>query len=290
MAIYTDQTRALITSEFKKALSNPWFVICVGVACTFAIAQAATVIPQALEQMPTKIYARYTILTPYSCFCQWLPVKQSSISEVFFLTMPLLATIPYSRSLFLENKAGYCNQIYIRIPRKMYLGTKLFVSFCTGALIGIIPLVLNMIILACFLPAYLPEIYEVLYIGINSENYFSFLFYTYPILYVTAYTLLSGLIYGVWATFIQSLALVATNQIVLVAFPFVSMYLLNFIARRVYLFMGGIKGMGLSILNVPYSAGPFDQCPPLLFISLLGFFIVLTALNTFFMSKGAVLQ
>ena len=77
-------------------------------------------------------------------------------TTVFYFILPLAAALPFSFSLLDENRNGYLRQMSLKKGQQRYYLAKYLVTFCSGFLLAVIPLVINIIITACYIPAYTP--------------------------------------------------------------------------------------------------------------------------------------
>lgn len=211
--------RALIKLELTKALRNPWFAIALVVSCGIALASAAETSRRALEQMELKGHGSYEwiMLSAQGSYGNWLLTAEGIAKELFFLLVPLLAIVPYAWSLRSEMVDGSLGQLYARCRRSRYLKAKAFATFCTGFLIVALPLALNFLTLSCLVPAYTPEVFDNLALGISPRDAFSGLFFGHPLVYVLVNTLVDGLLCGTWATCVLAVSSLVDNRVVLLA-------------------------------------------------------------------------
>lgn len=86
-------------------------------------------------------------------------------TTIFYFILPLAATLPFSFSLSDESKSGYLRQMTLKKGQMRYYFAKYIVTFTSGFLLAAIPLLINVIITACYIPAYKPDPLEQLYSG-----------------------------------------------------------------------------------------------------------------------------
>lgn len=84
-------------------------------------------------------------------------------TTIFYFILPLAATLPFSFSLSDESKSGYLRQMTLKKGQMRYYFAKYIVTFTSGFLLAAIPLLINVIITACYIPAYKPDPLEQLY-------------------------------------------------------------------------------------------------------------------------------
>ena len=186
-----------------------------------------------------------------SLYCKWLggDAGQFTTATFYFLVF-LVCTVPFSWSLVSEKQSGYEIHMVLSAGKPAYYLSKYVASFISGAFVVAVPLLLNFVLSACFVPAFRPEPYADLYYGIPSTYLWGNLFVSYPLLYVFLYLMLAGFMAGMWATVGVSLAFVAKNRFVVMICP----YLLLLFFHVLWSNFAG------SILNV------YVQLSPLYFI------------------------
>lgn len=240
---------SLIHMELDKALRNPWFVIALSIALALATASALGNIFFHLNNGVTTLYEhKYVSPSPDSCFGYWISLDYlQPASTLFFQLLPLLAVIPYAWSYRTELQNGYLNQVVSRTPQGRYLLAKGIATFCSGLLVAVVPLLVNFVLLACFIPAYMPDVTEVLYLAVFPDDTASWLFYNVPVLYVLFFTLVAGVLCGLWATFVFGLSLFVDNRVALIVVPFLATLGLQFVSDRIYFALGGINGPNLGL-------------------------------------------
>ena len=116
-----------------------------------------------IEKFANESYYYHTI---YSCFNMWLPMRGGTdAASLFFTLLPLLALMGYAWSLAADVHSGYIAQLATRAPRPHLYGARYGAVFTSAGLLAVVPLVVNFVVLACFLPAYIPSVVDRMYIG-----------------------------------------------------------------------------------------------------------------------------
>lgn len=72
-------------------------------------------------------------------------------TTIFYFILPLAATLPFSFSLSDESKSGYLRQMTLKKGQMRYYFAKYIVTFTSGFLLAAIPLLINVIITACYM-------------------------------------------------------------------------------------------------------------------------------------------
>lgn len=97
----------------------------------------------------------------------WIGMDFSTwCATAFFFLLPLLAVLPYGSSLHREYKSGYLNLITPQISQKRYFAAKFLASFLSGGAVIVLPMIVNVIFVACTVPMRLPSVLEVIYNGV----------------------------------------------------------------------------------------------------------------------------
>lgn len=231
---------ALVRVELCKAIKNKWFVIAVVLGCLLALVSAVGNILLGLQfeaQNISYMKVTYQELSALSLYHFWIVTDLTQpATDLFFLLVPLLVVLPYSWSLASELKNNSISHSLTRTTPIKYYGAKLFAAFVAGSLSVSIPIVLNFVVCACFLPAYVPQISAVIYLAIAQGTLWSYLFYTTPLLYSALMVLINFLFGGLWAMVVMSLAIFIKNRIALICGPFLVLLFIKFFESRVFSF------------------------------------------------------
>lgn len=89
-------------------------------------------------------------------------------------------------------------QMLVRAGEKSYLTAKFLATFIAGGLAMVVPLIINFMLTALFIPAITPvPTYDTMY-GVFGNSLFSSLYYTQPFAYVAVYMLVDFMFCGAW--------------------------------------------------------------------------------------------
>lgn len=128
---------------------------------------------------------------PVSVFNTWIGGESYSVqSYLFHLLIPILLTIPYLDSLFLDIRSGYVKNIMIRVRKKEYFLAKLIVVLITANLVIIEPLVLNLLLTATVIPSLVPEPTSMTF-SVTANCFMDEIYYTHPYIYIGVYLLIA---------------------------------------------------------------------------------------------------
>lgn len=167
----------------------------------------------------------------------WIGMDFSTwCGTAFFFLLPLLAVLPYGSSLHREYKSGYLNVITQQVSQKRYFAAKFLAAFLSGGVVIILPMIVNIIFVACMVPLRLPSVLEVIYNGVYGFGLWAEVFYTHPVLYILLYLLLDFLFAGAIATVPMALYKLKNQGLVLI-FPFMTLMALHIILSMLYRFI-----------------------------------------------------
>ena len=100
-------------------------------------------------------------------------------SRIFYTVWPVLAALPFGWSYWKEKESGVFDQIVIRAGRKQYLMAKLTAIFISGGLALMIPVTVNLLVVAQLYATVRPDVLA--QVDMVSNGYFlSGLFYSHP--------------------------------------------------------------------------------------------------------------
>lgn len=236
--------------EVGKSLSNRWFFLSLFVGCVFAVLSAMGNIGFYDESLSYALPSLSMIdpevssisLFRFLLFTDYLQYA----TELFYALLPLLAAMPYSWSLAQERRIGYFQTISIRVRPQVYLCFKGAAAFVSGALAVSLPLLVNLVIEACFIPAYPPSPTSAFFTGMYGSMLWSSLFYTDPASYCVLFIALHAGFSGLWATFVLMLGLFVDDGTRLIAGSFVFLYLFQAFEYQI---AAAVTGTGTDYLD-----------------------------------------
>lgn len=236
--------------ELNKAFRNGWFVVALVIGCAFGLGCAALyAIPSVFSTFvpnPDKFYHP----TSQSCFNAWISVDTTSWALLFYQVLPLLCVIPYAWSFASERKDGYISHAYTRVGRGEYFFAKYVSVFLSAGAVAVLPQVLNLVMLACFFPGYVPSIQDANYYApVFWQSIGSILFYNAPLAYVALYMLIDFLLCGAWAGLVLALSLVVRNRVILLTAPYLALLAVQFVNENIFFAIGKVRGFQLSLFE-----------------------------------------
>lgn len=229
--------KTLLKIEIKKALNNKFFYVTIVIATLltmlsaisniFAYMKMQGLINESLELYGEMYYNPF--LPSDSLFTYWIGGETISLYySLFFLLIPIFAAFPYGWSYYMETKKGYIKNVITRTDKKKYYISKYIAVFVAGGLAVLIPLLINFMVVSCFVPARMTSVIYDQYINIPPTNMWSQIAYTHPYLYVFMYMILDYVFSGLIAGLCMTVSLFFKNRVVVVLLPFFLMLGLNF--------------------------------------------------------------
>ncbi|MGG3445045.1 hypothetical protein CN957_02425 [Bacillus cereus] len=176
----------------------------------------------------SKEYGKYMIGTD-SWFNFWIGFDGMKIGAIWYLLIPILASLPYSDSYLIDKQTNYISTMYSKINRFQYMLSKYLVTFFTGGIVIILPFLLNFVYLVTFLPNVLPENQ---YMGpVQYEDPFAFLFYINPILFVLMYLVFIFILSGLYACVSLAFSKIFRNRFIVLLSAFI-LYFMNIVSSE----------------------------------------------------------
>jgi len=157
------------------------------------------------------------MFTPGSTFMHWIGQSTSMETFLYYMILPILATIPFADSFFTDKKGGYIKNVLIRANKKDYYISKYIATFISGGLAVVIPLIVSFLITSMILPSIFPEVTNG---GVFSNSMWSKLFYTNPYIYILGYLIIDFIFSGLIATIALSVSLIAEYRFAVLIAPF----------------------------------------------------------------------
>lgn len=173
----------------------------------------------------------------------WMP-DHGTASRYYYLykiLVPIMAAIPYGASYLQDKKSGLINQLVVRCKGKGgYFAAKLTVTFVSGGMVAVIPLIASLIVGLCAMPWGVP-VYSVGYFGVDGvRGVFGELFYTYPSVYVAVYLVYTFIFFGLLNCLCLFCVYFEENSYAVRLMPFIVYYGSNFIVKDVLGLRGGL--------------------------------------------------
>ena len=225
----------------KAAIIHEWRILChktsyrlilfvMGVFALFAASLYVTEynsfgILDQYSRLENGMFASNPSLAGVTVYNSWLGGRlgYDICATIFYLMLPVVSVLPFSASFLAESKTGYSRSVVTRVSKYKYCLAKYLITFFSGFSVIFLPLLVNFLSVACFIPAYVPDpSYPAfgLY-GVNYGGAFTDLFYKYPLVYSFVYMLIPAVFAGLWATVPMTLSLFVRNKYIVLFFPYI---------------------------------------------------------------------
>jgi hypothetical protein len=157
---------------------------------------------------------------PLSAYNKWLGGECFSLqSSLFYMLIPMACALPYGESWLYDCTSSIGGQEIIRGSQKSLVRTKILVSFLTGAVLAVLPLVFDFALTCTTLPAIIPKVSLGLS-PIGTDALLGELFYAHPLGYTLIYIGINGLFFGLLNTFSLVSRLFTRNRYMAVLAPY----------------------------------------------------------------------
>ena len=227
--------------ELRKAFGNKLFLLTLVVGIVIASISANQNIQLYLDAVAHNAYRKeitdvlfnpmYPAFSPYT---YWIGGDyQYPMTSLFYLLLPLMASLAFGWSFFMEKKSGYIKNVVTRTKKIHYFLAIYIAVFLSGGAVIAIPLVINFLTVACFIPAYQPDIYYSIYYSMGY-HFLSELFYSSPLVYVIYVMALDFVFSGLIATASLTLTFFVRNRFAVVLLPFLLLLGIQYIQDTLY--------------------------------------------------------
>ncbi len=191
--------RRLLKSELNRSIWNRNMLLALSIGVGIGIWHVCqVVIPLSKLLMSSLNYKNSVDYCPQSLFYSWLGGNTYPMqSYLYFLILPILASLPYGSSFFEDRKSGYIKSIYIRADKRKYLFSKYIAVFVSGGIAVVLPLIVNLAVSGLFLPDLIPESYG--NATLNPTSFLYKLYYTHPWRYIVVFLVIDFIFAGLFA-------------------------------------------------------------------------------------------
>lgn len=212
----TKSGRGLYFSMFIRKWKSPFYVTTFLVLLGIAIYQGITVL------INGKTMTNYGI--PVSLYISWIGSQlNDKLTYWYFFVGPFVAVSYYVVSFARDRRKGYWIQESIPVGRRKTAIIKGAHVFFGSAAAFVIPLLANLVMVAVFRPALLPE--PLIAIGPSPSFWGCTLYYCHPLVYNIFYILFDGMYVGMLALFGCMLSRIIRNGAASVGILFGLFYL-----------------------------------------------------------------
>lgn len=227
--------------EMVRAFRNKWLYISTGIGVMIGL----------LDLM--LFYHMYETDGSTSLTQAWIGTNyQFAYNQLYYILLPVIASIPYAGSYYGDISSGYDTNILIKASRGCYIRAKLLTVFISAAVSVMLPLLLNLFLAAGLYPNNKPERLSFMVAGVIDSQLFSKLYGTHPVLYSLVFTMIDGLFGGLFGIMSVCSCRWAESYFSVVMAPFVLYVVSGEILSTKY---NGVLSLSL-MLNPVQSGGP----------------------------------
>lgn len=229
--------KRVLKIECERAFAGSGFKLALLIGCALAIWHSLEHYPQAanwylafIEDLPyQKSWQHY----PGQLYDFWIGQHFSfnTQGEIFYLILPMLATLPFADSYFADARDGFLRSVCIRTKRLHYYVAKYIAVFLSAFVVITVPLLLDFILGTLFLPL-MPPLVTLSQTAVRENQTFPWLFYNMPVVYVLVYTLMAGVFAGLLAVLALAFSHILNYRFLVLLAPFIG-----------YLFANSLFGM-----------------------------------------------
>lgn len=174
---------------------------------------------------------------PLSLFNTWTGGEGRSIQpSLFNMLIPFLAAIPFMNSYYVDNKSGYVKNIFMKVEKKKYFIAKFISVFLSSGIVVILPLLIDLLLTAMFMPALIPDASSMTF-SLNASCMLSGLFYQQPFLYLLVYFFIFFMYAGLLGVLGLTISFFVNNSLFVILSPFMLYILVDY----VFFYLGASK-------------------------------------------------
>ena len=238
--------KSIMKMELKRAILSKFFLLGLALLLIFSVLSGMYMLENRVSYNPDIItsldyyykdgkFQTNPDLSLFSFYNSWVGGEALSLFQsLFFNLLPIGAAIPFAWSYHTERKSGYLKNIASRTDKKKYFIAKTIAVFTSGALVVLIPLIVNIAIVSAFVPSIDPfagyTFYNYHYVGEMWIEYY----FTNPALYVALYVLLDSLYGGIFALLSFATAFYIKNILAVLFLPYFFVTAVGYLQSVVY--------------------------------------------------------
>lgn len=240
----------VLIKEIKKSICNIFFIIPLAIFVIISIINAISIIFNYCNYNNTmnlnEILNHNTLAPTFSVYNLWIGGKDlNNISKIFFFLILISPVLPYSQSYCLgENKSILTNNSI------NYKCSKYISVFLSSGLLVSIPLIINLICLALFIPATTPDSVYDIYYNVFSFEFLSEIFYSYPLIYEILYIILFFVFCGLLGCCGYACYIICSRPLISILTPTFLLAIIHLINK---VFLQNIDISPISYMNVASS-------------------------------------
>lgn len=218
--------KRVLKIECERAFTGSGFKLALLIGCALAVWHALESYPAAanhylafIEDLP---YQKKWYHYPGQLYDYWIGQHcfRNTQGEIFYLILPMLATLPFADSYFADAKDGFLRSVCIRTKRLHYYVAKYIAVFLSAFVVITVPLLLDFLLGTLFLPLMQPLV-TLSQTTVGETQTFPWLFYNMPVVYVLVYTLMAGVFAGLLAVLALAFSHILNYRFLVLLAPFI---------------------------------------------------------------------
>ncbi|WP_459500643.1 hypothetical protein [Bacillus sp. C1] len=172
-----------------------------------------------------------TITTAY----KWIGFRDNEM-DVYFLLMPVIASLPFSTSYNSDKADGFKVFISKEISIFPYLYTKYIVTFFSGGILYTFPFLFSLLLCKLTIPNGIPNLSSEI---ISNNGMFASIYFDSPIAYIFIYIGINFMFAGLMAVLGLAASILYKRDYMAILFPFVVSSLPYVILNTIFPTIGG---------------------------------------------------
>lgn len=194
------------------------------------------------------------------------------LNTLYYYLFSLLAVLPFGTSFFQDEASGYLKYIYTKKKKEEYLLAKYVVTFLSGALFSVLPIVLSFLLNGLYVQAVVPQ-HMAMQGNVSDAMPFSEYYYSQPWIYFLLYLLLEMLAGGFLASLALCISFLAKNSILVTFFPMLFYIAMDYVTGELQM-----EEYSINRLINPMRVGPQERTAvsvflPMVILAIAGFLV-----------------
>ena len=233
--------RPILLMEIKKAYKNKLFLLSMLTASLIALYAAVFSIISYHKYVNADSasaaltgYALNPELPGITLFTNWIGADHiSPAASLFYLLLPLIASLGYGWSYCSEVKSGYIKNVVTRTSKKNYFLSKYIAVFLSGGTVVAAPILLNIAVVSLFVPAIKPDVFYDVYYAEHPWSTLTPLFYAHPVIYMLLKIIATFIFAGLISELCICVSFLSKNKFVTVFFPLFLFLFINYLSNTI---------------------------------------------------------
>lgn len=233
--------RSVLFMEIKKAFTNKLFLLSLLTAAAIALYAAVFSILSYYKYTEADLlsasvsgFSLNPELPGTTLFTSWIGADHiSPAASLFYLLLPLIAALGYGWSYCSECKSGYIKNVTTRTSKTNYFLSKYIAVFIAGGTVVTVPILLNIMAVAVFIPAIQPDVFYDVYYAAHPWSTLTPLFYAHPVVYMLLKIVTTFIFAGLISEICICISFLSKNKFVSVFTPLFLLLFINYLSNTV---------------------------------------------------------